>query len=79
MDDKYRDWIPEGEDAGALAGKAGFQDFVPAPEPKHQVITEVVAEPLIETPQPQPQPQQPQYVIEDAVTVPPLTQPEARG
>lgn len=47
MDDKFRDWIPEGEDTGAI-GKDGFQDFVPAPEPKPQVITEVT-EPIVET------------------------------
>lgn len=35
----FRDWIPEGEDTGAI-GKDGFQDFVPAPEPKPQVIEE---------------------------------------
>lgn len=36
----FRDWIPEGEDTGAFTDR-GFQDFVPAPEPKKQEIVEV--------------------------------------
>ena len=35
----FRDWIPEGEDTGAF-GNGAFQDFVPTPEPKPQVIVE---------------------------------------
>jgi hypothetical protein len=47
--DTFRDWIPEGEDTGAIT-KDGFQDFVPDPEPKPQTITEEqpVAEPVEE-------------------------------
>lgn len=40
MDDKFKDWIPEGEDPGAI-GKDGFQDFVPSPTPQPQVIGEL--------------------------------------
>ena len=39
----FRDFIPEGEDTGAF-GAGGFTDFVPTPEPKPQVIEEVVEE-----------------------------------
>ena len=35
----FRDWIPEGEDTGAF-GNGKFEDFVPTPEPKPQVIEE---------------------------------------
>lgn len=52
MDDKFRDFIPAGEDTGAI-GEGGFQDYVPAPTPKPQVIeevkpVEVVKEPEVE-------------------------------
>ncbi len=53
MDDKFKDWIPEGEDAGSLGGGSGYQDFVPAPEPKPQtveVVEQPVVEPVIEQP-----------------------------
>lgn len=61
--DKFRDWIPAGEDTGAIT-QDGFQDFVPAPQPKPQVIHETVEEPV--------QPVQP--VIEEQPQVPPLEQ-----
>lgn len=88
MDDKFRDWIPEGEDTGAI-GKDGFQDYVPAPEPKPQVIEEVkqpepvvepepviepVVEPVIEQPQVEPVVEQPveEPVVPSEPLVPPL-------
>lgn len=40
----FRDWIPAGEDPGAF-GTGTFQDFVPTPEPKPQVVEEVKPEP----------------------------------
>lgn len=47
MSDTFKDWIPEGQDTGAI-GDGGYQDFVPAPEPKPQVVE--VVEPVIEQP-----------------------------
>jgi len=73
MSDTFKDFIPDGEDTGAIT-KDGFQDFVPTPEPKPQTITEVV----IEQPQPEPTPEpiqevQPEIVIDESVsTVSPL-------
>lgn len=37
----FQDYIPEGEDTGALGGDGGFQDFVPDREPELQVVEEV--------------------------------------
>ncbi len=37
MADIFQDFVPEGEDAGALGGK-GFQDFVPEREPELQEL-----------------------------------------
>lgn len=73
----YRDWIPEGEDTGAIT-KDGFQDYVPPVEPKPQVIEEIqepvlqqeqVPEPQIEEPAlPQPEPPiQDAEVVEEVV------------
>ena len=39
----FRDFIPEGEDPGAF-GNGRFQDFVPTPETKTQVIKELAKE-----------------------------------
>lgn len=65
MSDGFKDWIPEGEDTGAI-GDGGYQDFVPAPEPKPQVIEEAPKEeqpivPPLEQPEEQPvaEPEQP--------------------
>ena len=45
MADIFRDYVPEGEDAGALDGK-GYQDFVPEREPElQQLPTETVIAP----------------------------------
>jgi len=38
MPTPFRDFIPEGENAGALG--SGFRDFVPTPEPKKEAPTE---------------------------------------
>lgn len=37
MSDTFKDYIPEGEDAGAIA-EDGFRDWVPPVEPRPQVI-----------------------------------------
>ncbi len=50
----FRDFIPEGEDPGALG--SGFKDFVPAPEVTEQMVEtlvpEVDEEPVVEDPTP---------------------------
>lgn len=43
----FRDWIPEGEDTGAI-GVNGFQDFVPAPQPKLQAVEEQIQQEIAE-------------------------------
>lgn len=47
MSDTFKDWIPEGQDTGAI-GDGGYQDFVPAPEPKPQTVEPIVEQPQVE-------------------------------
>lgn len=61
-DSRYRDFIPDGEDTGAIT-KDGFQDFVPEPTPQHHADV---------TPDPLPEPVQPVQQSEPAPVVPPL-------
>lgn len=71
----FRDFIPEGEDTGALTGN-GYQDFVPSPEPvaeqpveeapvQPEPVQEVAQEPVVE--QPQVAPLEPVEVVEGSV------------
>jgi len=74
-DDKFRDWIPEGEDTGAISDK-GFQDFVPGPSPEQEDRPEQpVGEPEPEVPQ-----EEVEYVepVSDQHIVPPL-EPEKKS
>lgn len=48
MSDGFRDWIPAGEDTGAI-GEGGFQDYVPPAEPKPQAVPTV---PPLDAPKP---------------------------
>ena len=43
MTDILKDFVPEGEDAGA-AGKGGYRDFVPEPKPVVQKIEPIKKE-----------------------------------
>ena len=45
----FKDWIPEGEDAGAQVGQV-FADFVPVAEPKKEPVVEVSPEVSKEAP-----------------------------
>lgn len=38
--DVFTDFIPEGQEEGNPFGEGGYRDFVPAPEPKPQIIEE---------------------------------------
>ena len=54
MDDNksgFRDWIPAGEENGAITDQ-GFQDFVPAPEPQHHPEQTIPTEAEVKTPEP---------------------------
>lgn len=64
-DETFKDWVPAGEDTGAI-GDGGFQDFVPTKEPVKHESVEV---PVQEVPAPQ-APVQP--VVEKPYIVPPL-------
>lgn len=71
MDEKFKDFVPAGQDAGAITD-GGFQDWVPTPEPVKQVIEETHRQPVsdateddLKTP-------------EETYTVPPLSQEETK-
>ena len=68
-DDKFRDWIPDGEDTGAI-GDGGFQDFVPEPQPKPQNVTETKVEPVV-APQPKQDVAEDETISTESI-VPPL-------
>lgn len=75
MSDTFKDWIPEGQDTGAI-GDGGYQDFVPAPEPKPQVVQEIIQpEPVVE-PEVKPVVEQP---IEQPVPSEPIVPPLEGG
>lgn len=43
MADIFKDFVPEGEDAGALGGGKGYSDFVPEREPELKSKEEIEA------------------------------------
>lgn len=75
-DEKFRDWIPDGEETGAIT-ENGFQDFVPAPEPKPQVVTEPIQAPQPEKVENIPTPAE-APVLGPEPTVPPLEPKEVK-
>lgn len=71
MSDTFKDWIPEGQDTGAI-GDGGYQDFVPAPGPKPQVVQEIIQPGPVVEPEVKPVVEQPVEQASQEPIVPPL-------